>query len=474
MWLTYRHCLTGSGADDERENRNDSAAAVSHYTDFSCRFGGIVIRNKVQPPLLALRVAQETDVWQESSKVLLQEITGLDAELLGAATLFRVVLERTQQYGLNDPIDYLSLVRGDSRVRAEFVAATTVPETWFFRDETPFTYFEHWLEQRLRNFTSATPSCTVLSLPCASGEEAYSMAMVAHRVGFNSEMFRVLGIDINATLIAQAQVGIYGDNAFRGAGWQPYQECFDRVDDARSVKSFVREFVTFRCANLFTLNAEGAGRKFDVVFCRNLLIYMNPATQQKALHELSLLLADDGVLVVGHAEAGVLRSRGFLADSFAGGFAFRKLRHGAELARKKNQQPHMVSAPLKGNPPRKQSPSESSVIGSYTSLVAEIEQLADRGDLLAAQQRCEWVLSTGADDAEVLFLCGVIAQARGDSVAARQLLERAILRQPDHARALLQLSAVLHAAGDGARAEELGLRAQDVLREHKQAKNVDD
>jgi chemotaxis protein methyltransferase WspC len=134
----------------------------------------------------------------------------------------------------------------------------------------------------------------------------------------------------------------------------------------------------------------------------------------------------------------------------------------------------MVSAPLKGNPPRKQSPSESSVIGSYTSLVAEIEQLADRGDLLAAQQRCEWVLSTGADDAEVLFLCGVIAQARGDSVAARQLLERAILRQPDHARALLQLSAVLHAAGDGARAEELGLRAQDVLREHKQAKNVDD
>lgn len=403
-------------------------------------------------------------MWQENSKVLLQDITGLDADLIGVATLYRVVLERAQQLGLSDPNEYLSLVRADMQTRAEFVASITVPETWFFRDETPFSFLEHWLEQRLRNFTAATPPCSALSLPCASGEEAYSMAMVAHRVGFNSESFCVLGIDINATLIAHAQAGVYGENAFRGTGWQSYKECFEGFDDARSVKSFVRELVTFRCANLFTLNADGVRRKFDIIFCRNLLIYMNPATQQKALHHLSMLLADDGVLIVGHAEAGVLRSRGFVADAFAGGFAFRKVRLGAELTRKLVRDEVVLSPPVKNFRSRLQHTPDSSAHGSYTSVLAEIEKLADRGDLLAAQQRCDWVLSTGAADADVLFLCAVIAQARGEALTARDLLERAIAQQPDHARALMQLAAVLYAAGDRARATELGERAQIVLR----------
>ena len=413
-------------------------------------------------------------MWQENSRALLQDITGLDAELIGAATLYRVVLERTQQHGLSDPNEYLSLVRVNGQVRAEFIGAVTVPETWFFRDETPFSFLEHWLEQRLRNFTSATPPCTALSLPCASGEEAYSMAMVAQRVGFNSDMFRVLGVDINATLISHAQAGVYGENAFRGTGWHPYRECFERVDDARAVKPFIREFVTFSCANLFTLNADGVARNFDVVFCRNLLIYMNPTTQQKALRQLSMLMTDDGVLVVGHAEAGVLRNQGFVADSFAGGFAFRKQRFGAKTTQKKTYDGPVALASSKDARPRLQNNNNLAARGSYTSVVAEIEQLADRGDLLAAQQRCDWALSTGVDDADVLFLCAVIAQARGEPSAARDLLERAIAQQPDHARALLQLSGIVHAAGDRAAATELAQRAQVALHKKQQATNTDE
>jgi chemotaxis protein methyltransferase CheR len=204
--------------------------------------------------------------------------------------------------GLSGIAARLRLAR-DAELQRAVVEAMTTNETSFFRDNTPF--------QRLKAdilpfFMKNRPSKTlrIWSAACSSGQEPYSIAMTLREMApqLAGWRFEIVATDLSADILAQAKAGIYSQfEVQRGLPIQMLMKHFDQLPDSRwQIKPDIRDMVTFRTANLLQdLSLMG---QFDIVFCRNVLIYFDVPTKAKVLNTIRAQLRPDGVLLLGGAE----------------------------------------------------------------------------------------------------------------------------------------------------------------------------
>ena len=176
-----------------------------------------------------------------------------------------------------------------------------VPESWFFRDARPFEVFREfaragWLVDPAR------PPLSALSVPCAGGEEPYSIAMTLLEIGLPPGRFRVDAVDVSARSLARAIAGVYGPNSFRGVDGPIRSRYFRDQGGAFTIDPAVRSSVRFHLGNLLDPALLADRPAFDVVFCRNLLIYLDAPARAAAFASIGRLLADGGLLFLGHAD----------------------------------------------------------------------------------------------------------------------------------------------------------------------------
>ena len=203
-----------------------------------------------------------------------------------------------------------------------------VPESWFFRDERPF----RWLADHVRAGWIAAPwrpPLLALSLPCAGGQEPYSIAITLRDAGLPARRFGIDAVDVGARMLEIARRGVYSANAFRGASDSPesrWTRHFRRQPQGYEIDPAIRSTVRFVQANVLDPALLAGSPPYDVVFCRNLLIYLDAPARARVLATLDRLMADDGVLFIGHAdrlEASGMPSR-FAAVGEPGCFAYRR------------------------------------------------------------------------------------------------------------------------------------------------------
>jgi chemotaxis protein methyltransferase WspC len=190
------------------------------------------------------------------------------------------------------------------------------------------------------------------------------------------------------------------------------------------------------------------------VFCRNLLIYFDTATQQRAAARLAALLADDGLLLAGYAEAPALCRHGFAPRTPRDTFALRK--HGrrtADVPRARRLHPATSPAPL---------PPLSAAAPAPRDLLAEAKAHADAGRLAQAEDACRALLAVRADDAEAWFLLGLTAECAGRPRDAEDSWRRCVYLDPEHYEALCALALLAEQRGDAARGASLRERAARV------------
>jgi chemotaxis protein methyltransferase CheR len=192
--------------------------------------------------------------------------------------------------------EYLDQVEaGDSAEREQFVNALTTNLTAFFREP-------HHFEMLVAKAKSAG-RLRVWSSACSTGEEAYSAAIALHAACRSAE---ILASDIDTEALAAARVGIYRAEALEAAGIERMRPHFLRGtgDNARLVKvrPELRAMVKFAFRNLLARDWP-AHERFDVVFCRNVMIYFDRPTQQALLERFAAVLAPGGLLFLGHSES---------------------------------------------------------------------------------------------------------------------------------------------------------------------------
>src|SRR5262249_4075648 len=141
---------------------------------------------------------------------LLKDTIGLDTEAIGASALARAVQERQAACRLRDPLAYWDYARSSDDERQQLVEAVVVPETWVFRDRGAFGALEQMVQDEWRGARGRV--LRVLSVPCSSGEEPYSIAMALTEAGLAPEQFHIDAVDVSARALARARRAVYGRN----------------------------------------------------------------------------------------------------------------------------------------------------------------------------------------------------------------------------------------------------------------------
>ena len=232
---------------------------------------------------------------------LIAEYAGIKLTLQKRNMVYNRLLRRLRARGLSSFGDYLQLVQGEgSDEREAFVNALTTNLTAFFREPHHFDLLLARAQQRALK-RGAPLRCW--SSACSTGEEAWSIAMVLREAECAGE---VLGTDIDTEVLNTAQAGVYRMDRASALPAERLRKHFLRGtgdnEGLVSMRGELRSMVRFGQLNLQS-PVWPAMERFDVIFCRNVVIYFDREFQKKLLTRLADLLVPGGLLMVGHSES---------------------------------------------------------------------------------------------------------------------------------------------------------------------------
>ncbi len=218
--------------------------------------------------------------------------------------------KRVQVLRLSGFEEYVHLLRYGAQKEVEFeylCDAVTINETFFFRNEPQFDALESVVLPELLQSRRAAGSDTVRiwSAACSSGEEPYTMAMIFQeklRHRFPGMRMEIVGTDISSTVLQTARKGSYGDYATRNTPPHYLQKYFTVDGARRTVRDDIRSMVRFQHLNLFERDQMRMMRDFDLILCRNVMIYFDTPAKVQVVSDLYDSLRFGGHLVIGYSE----------------------------------------------------------------------------------------------------------------------------------------------------------------------------
>lgn len=201
--------------------------------------------------------------------------------------------------------DLIAKMRGtrDEALVVEVTEAMTTNESFFYRDQKPFDLFKDEILPDLMERRSSKKSFRIWCAAASSGQEPYTLSMIlkeeaAKLAGWRHE---IVGTDISNDILAKARSGSYTQfEVQRGLPIQMLIKYFDKIEDQWQIKQEIRDMVTYKYFNL--LDELAPLGSFDIVFCRNVLIYFDQPTKTTVLQRIASLLPPDGLLFLGGAE----------------------------------------------------------------------------------------------------------------------------------------------------------------------------
>jgi len=415
----------------------------------------------------------------------LEKEIGLSAETVGPELIAKAVGLRIADLAMPDINAYRGYLERSKEEQAALIEAVVVPETWFFRNRKAFDFLGNYVTGTWR---SENPGrrLQALSIPCSTGEEAYSIAMALTDEGIQNDRFRIDGVDISEKALARAKTALYDRASFRGDDLSFRERYFDIHEDEFQLHDDVRKAVRFFRGNVLNDRLLMDNGPYDIIFCRNLLIYLSPQAKQRTLEVMSRLLTDSGILFLGHAERQAAVAWGLAGIPEFGVFACRKERRKRArfpqpdaLARPRQRRFEKVGEDVKPAQPvplghridngsetrtQVQAPDNEAPIVEQKDLFDEAQRLADRGSLLSALTMCQDFLNKHPIHVQAHFLLGLIYEALDNAEKAEESFNKALYLDPDHSEALNHLSFVVEHRGDKVRAAHLRRRAQRASR----------
>ena len=404
---------------------------------------------------------------------LLHDVIGLDVETIAPSVVPYAVKQRMAACGVPDVAAYWNLVTGSREELQELINAVIVPETWFFRDREAFGA----MTRHARTHALPGRPVRLLSLPCSTGEEPYSMAMAMLDAGFVASEFAIDGIDVSTRNVAEATRAIYGRNSFRGADIRFRDHYFEAVDGGYRPVPAVMNQVRFMVGNLFNLGIAGEAEAYDVIFCRNLLIYFDRELQHRALHRLHRMLAPNGILLVGPAEASLPALCGFASARAPRAFAFHKREPSLPdtPGAGKTTAPSRKHAPARLVPSRMKSRREPARIPSPVAelppdtirrvlddpeqiSLAAIETCANAGRYEEAKKAAHRHIATFGPCSGAFYLLALAHDADHAEAEAIENYRKALYLAPRHRESLAHLALLLERKGETAEARVLTAR----------------
>ncbi len=387
-------------------------------------------------------------------KELLSSRLGLSPKLLGVGVIERALDAVVSRARPEDRRSITArLLEEESEEWQTLVDEVIVPETWFFRHSESFQFLASYVTVKWRP-ANLTRAFQALCIPCASGEEPYSVVMTLLDAGLEARRIRIDAADVSERMLARARLAVYGKTSFREKLGRFREEYFVDCEEGWRVREDVTRLVRFEKANLLDLSRFRQRSPYDAIFCRNALIYLDDRARHLVVGQLRELLDEDGLLFTGPSELTHFCDAGYVPVECAS-FACRKgeptrdrapvppstataVTAAVHRATRKRPAPRPAASPLVATCP----------VPEPLPSLEQAQQLADRGDLDAAAAVCKRLLEGGARNPEIYALLGVISQSAGKVESAEEFFRKALYLAPDHYEALLHMSLLCERKGD--------------------------
>jgi chemotaxis protein methyltransferase CheR len=354
----------------------------------------------------------------------------------------------------SDPVSFLGLASdpaGGRDLVARLIDEITVQETFFLRDRTQLETID-WALLRDRAQASGSQTIRIWSAACATGEEAYSLALLAcEAFAPHAPPVRILATDISRAALARAQVASYGNRSTRALDPRLRERYFDQQGGQLVVNERLRKLVTFEQHNLIADPGPPPGQApLHLILCRNILIYFEASTAQSVVTSLEGALAPGGMLVLGAPDALCVTGMHMPPPAQTGDSASGAGPQAISLRRPLGRVPEQTAG----------------------ARMARTLHAADRGQLEEAIREASELLVEDPLNAEAYFLHGLVQLEAGNAQAAVKSLRAALYILPTFGRAAFKLGGAHEALGDPAaarRAYEQALRTIELTDDRHEA-----
>lgn len=254
---------------------------------------------------------------------LINQRLGLDTQRRIGLSLHELFEQLQTEFNMSDIHHALTSQPDHSPIWQRIIGELTLGETYFFRNQAQFQLLETQIFPELIEKNRHTHSLMIWSAGCATGEEAYSLAMTLMQLlpDFADWKITIIGTDIHHNAIQAAKRGIYRAWSFRHDLPEALSRYFEPVENGFQIRPEVQRTVTFRQGNLINPPPENWA---DLVLCRNVMLYFTPDARQKAEQSLYKALRPDGWLLLGHAEAIQTERQQWMTHLFPGVIAYQK------------------------------------------------------------------------------------------------------------------------------------------------------
>lgn len=397
-----------------------------------------------------------SDSDDERLSALLERGLGLAPTSANVAAFCEQCRHRAQGLGISESAYVDLLIQGGSSARTEWMAIApllTVGETFLFRDAALWRLVEKKL---LPGVAHLTRPLWLWSAGCSTGEETYTLAIVARRA-LAEQRFSVLGTDVNPKAVAAARVGVYTQWSLRGVDAAHHEGLIVSGTQTVHVHDDVKNSVRFDTHNLSDPQAyPPAGMSsFEFIVCRNVLIYMTIAARTLVIEKLVSCLTPGGVLVLGHGEATGISIADLVVERHDEGVVYRKplsqdIVVPLKTPRKANAKPahsqrasrattrprlarHSLDAQTLHQPPRVDHAERS------RELLAAAVRQARAGQTDLAERNAALSMASNPLDPEPHVLMAALLAARDAFAQAETALRRALFLDPACIPALWQL-----------------------------------
>ncbi len=379
--------------------------------------------------------------------------------------LWERVLRRLAATGTGDSTAYLERLENVDRGEAEWEALEaeiTIGETFFFRYTEQFEALSSRILPDLIARNRETRRIRIWSAGCASGAEPYSIAIVLRNLlgdDWDDWHVSIIGTDMNAAAIAAARRAEFGRWALRSLSDADRARYFRPASATTwALRPAWRSSVQFERHNLLSL-LDGTSplqfTDFDLILCRNVLIYFHPEMSARIVAGLGTCLVDDGWLLVGHAEPNPAFAETLQPVNLPGTTVYR---------RGPVPEPVVIAPPTyvpvlppepvpvvrpAARPLPEPAPAPQVIPANLDDVVETVRQQADRGELEAARRTCRDALDANPTSPALHFYDGLIARARGAAREAEAAFRRAIYLDRNFALAHHHLGLLLLDDGRG-------------------------
>jgi chemotaxis protein methyltransferase WspC len=382
--------------------------------------------------------------------------------------------------------DYEKLFKTSEEQRQRLIDEMVVGETWFFRDKGPFDYLIQYARKCIASL-APREVLSVLSAPCSTGEEPYSIVMALFQAGLPPGAFCVDAVDVSFRSLDLARNAVYGRNSFREPIGEKYRTYFLDQEKGKQVTGQVVRQVKFMRENLILPGFPESHGPYHIIFCRNFLIYLTEEVRKRVFQSIDRLLIPGGLLFTGHSEMVFWQRNGYLPIRSERSFGLSKpnpSKHHLSVFLEERAPVFKVQENCRGNQMKvevlgeaagdvraalisdqQDNKDEKAEVFCEAKLL-EARRLADKGELEQAIRLCRAYTEEAGPSADAYCLMGMILEAANDLAQAESFFLKAIYLDPGHYESLIHVSLLFQRRGDVRKAalyrERAGRRGKEA------------